>query len=101
MTVTVKYDGLLYAGLTVSSLEIFHADSSTSIVQPVPAVGGFVSTRLPVELPVGVRQTVMARLVVLPPNLAATFPDGPYSPWTYAHFIIPKIANVHFVNGCR
>ena len=63
MTATVVYSGPLHAALAVSFIEVLYVDRGDVRLLEPPAVGGSVSVTF-VGVPIGIRQTIMARIVV-------------------------------------
>lgn len=89
-----RYDGKLFDKWAVTDMEFYFADAATSVL--IPIAGTAVSAGQTIKLdavftaPVGIRQTVMARLRVNHADEIEMYPSGPFSPWAVRHFVIPK-----------
>ena len=100
--VAVRFDGPMYYKWDVSAIEVYWVNEAKSVLLPVPSLwlesqGPFVRMSSLADgtdwrAPVGVRQTIMARLVINTPAETLAYPMGPFSPWAIRHFTIPKAA---------
>ena len=92
--VSVRFDGRIYFKWAATAIEVYWVNEAKSTylfinAPPDDITGVFLRTPT-FSAPVGVRQTVMARLVVMTESENLAHPMGPFSPWAVRHFTIPK-----------
>jgi hypothetical protein len=90
----VRFDGPLHQALAASFMEVLWSDESRNFYTPLIGVptGTFLNFTLN-NVPVGIRQTVLARISVNSLENSIMYPEGLFSPWAAVIFRIPRISN--------
>ena len=93
-TVSARYDGPLHRSLASSYFEFYWLDAGLSFIHLLTnhSPGDILTQRL-TDLPIGIRQTILARISVNDITNNLQFPEGLFSPWAPVTFRVPQISN--------